>query len=345
MSRCKKIFPLIFICILCFFSPLGSVIAENTANESDAQINAYITKAGELPLIDTSNWTGINLTIEDTIGMNWSLFKDNFFNDSRPIYKLYNLFVWSLLFNKKLGVPIQNYLGYCSLRFKVDTSSEETQGWFTRITPNTITNTTTGKKHDIELEVKIKDAPVSNSIILRLNCTRYDAAGLFYGTTFIDIPLKANPEEFIAIEINTNKTYAVPNEKVTLRAFFTNNGFYKDTFFFILDAPSELVTNMNDQVVVLESGERRNITFNVLAPDDIIDFGTPYLISLSAYSSSNEFIHPIGSYTVIVRGVHGNHLTFLIMMTTILAAISLYVVHHRIHKSHSKKNNDDVKKH
>lgn len=312
------------------------LIAENTIEESTAEINAYIEKAGELPVIGTTIWTGINLTIQDTIGMNWTQFQRDFFNDDEPIMKLFNLILWSLMFNKRLPVPIQNYLGYTSLHIEIDTPSNHTNGWFTRITPNTITNTTTGKTHTVLLELKIDAAPVTNAITLRLNCSRYDTVGMYYGSSYIDIPLKANPEEFIAMKIDNNIINANPNKKVTLKAQVTNKGFYKETFFFILNNSKEVITNMNDQVLVLESGETKTISFNVLTPDKLIDLGTPYLISLSTYSSSKKIIHPIGSYTVIVKGVQGNHLFFLAVIPIILLLLVIYILYWKILKTRSK---------
>jgi len=336
MKQCKKMLILLFICSLYLILLWQPLIAESTIEESNAEINAYIEKAGELPVIGTSSWTGINLTIQDTIGMNWTQFQRDFFNDSKPIMKLYFLITWSLLFNKQLPVPIQNYLGYTSLHIEVDTPSNHTNGWFTRITPNTITNTTTGKTHTVLLELKIDAAPVTNTITLRLNCSRYDTVGMYYGSSYIDIPLKANPEEFIAMKIDNSTIYSTPHEEVLLQAQLTNKGFYKETFFFILNSSEEVVTNMNDQVLVLESGETKTISFNVLTPDELIDLGTPYLISLSAYSSSNKIIYPIGSYTVIVRGAQVTHLLFLVVLPIILFLVVVFIFYSKILKKRSK---------
>jgi hypothetical protein len=321
----SKIFITIAFLILVIM-PLKST-AQQEIVLGEAEINAYIEQSGELPSIKVNQWSTINITILDTFGMNWSRFQDRFFNWSKPLNVWFNTLTWNILFGKKLDRPLESFLGFTTLRFTYDVLSKESNGWKVKITPNTIGNTTTGKKHFINLEVMVDKAPVDYSAIIRINCTRLDTYGVDYGYSLIDIPLKAEPTNFISMNVNKAVGYSRLHDIKKFTIDLTNKGYYKDTFFVNLTYPEELFCNVDNQILTLDSGESKTLIFNVLTPDKIIDLGTPYLIKVYVHSIGNDESKLIGSYTIITNGIYFNPLISSALVVIFSIVITSYLIH------------------
>ena len=114
----------IFMVILISSFPLYSLSADEI-ELGDAEINAYIKQSGWLPSIKVSNWTSINVTIDDTFSMNWSLFQIKFFNENQPFFNYLNRLVWNFLF-RKLPVPVQTRV-YCKVQSPLHFSMKPTK--------------------------------------------------------------------------------------------------------------------------------------------------------------------------------------------------------------------------
>jgi len=318
----RKIFLTSVIIVIFFFNTqFKSLLAE------DAEINAYIERSGELPSIKVNKWIPIKIIITDSIGMNWTLFKEKFFNESKPLWYIFYFTLWDVMFSKKLGVPVKSYLGYTSLRFTPKIISPNPEGWYAKITPNSIGNTTTGITNNITLELKIDEAPIDYSVIVRINCSRYDTFGKLYGASYIDIPVKAHPNYFIKMELPKNKGYSGLNKITNFQIKLTNKGFYKDTFFFDFNHSNEIIINADNQVLVLESGETKTINIKVLSPEKIIDFGTPYVINVSTHSIGDSSSKLIGSFVLITKGIHISPLVSIIALTIIILLISVIIIY------------------
>lgn len=292
----------------------------------DAEINAYVKKEGELPSIQVNQWSTINISILDTFAMNWSLFQEKFFNYSKPLGLWVNTFSWNFLFGRNLDRPLNSFLGYTSLRFTSEILSKNSSGWKVKITPNSIGNTTTGKKHFINLEVMVDEAPVNYSVIVRINCTRLDTYGVDYGYSYIDIPLKAEPTDFVAMKLDKEVGHAGLHTINTFTINLTNKGYYKNTFFAHIKSSDDLFCTVDNQVLTLKSNEQRTLKINVLTPDKIIDFGTPYPIDVYIQSASNNSSRLIGSYTLITRGIHLSPILSLIILSISITSLLVYII-------------------
>jgi hypothetical protein len=291
----------------------------------EAEINAFIEKSGELPSIKLNKWVPIKIIIKDSFGMNWTDFQERFFNFNLPVKYWFFSKLWDILFSKG-GRPVKSFLGYTSLRFTPEIISSNPEGWYARITPNSIGNTTTGIINNITLELKIDEAPIDYSIIVRINCSRYDTFGKFYGTSYINIPVKAQPNYFIKMELSKEKDYSGLNEIKHFQIKLTNKGFYKDTYFFYFDHSNEIICNVDNQVIVLEPRETKTVNMNVLSPVKIIDFGTPYVIDVYTSSIGDNSSKLIGSYVLITRGFHISPLVVIIAIPILIFLIIVVVV-------------------
>lgn len=313
-----------FIILICL--PLNSVVAEES-ELGDAEINAYIEQEGNLPSIRVNQWSTINISIVDTFGMNWSLFQENFFNWENPLTLWFNSLIWKFMFEKNLDRPLDSFLGFTSFRFTSEVITENPTGWKVKITPNAIANTTTAKNHFINLEIKVDYAPVDYSVIIRINCTRLDTYGVDYGYSFIDIPLKAEPAEFIAMRLEEDVGYAGLNTIKKFTIDLTNKGYYKNTFFTNVTSPDNLFCTVDNQILTLDSGENKTLTINALTPDKIFDFGTPHTIDVYAHSLGNNTNTLIGSYTLITKGIYVSPLISLILFSLCIIAIISFMIY------------------
>ena len=335
MKKNYMLVTLIFVLILISNAPLDPLFAEET-ELSDAEINAYIKQSGRLPSIKVANWTSINVAIEDTFAMNWSSFQINFFNESKPIQKYFNIFVWNIMFRKR-DAPVQSFLGYTSLRFKPMIISENPKGWYVRVTPSTIVNTTTGKKHTITIDAQVDDSVVDYSVIIRLNCSRIDTLGNDYGFSFIDIPVKVLPANFLRMNIRDTVKKIVLNEVTKINISITNEGYYKDIFHFIINESNDIIARIDNQALVLESGETKTIALNVLSPERFIDFGTPSSIDIYAFSESDTNLIHVGSIKIVTQGLFFSPLHIIILSILSIILILLGAIRYYIRFSKNKK--------
>lgn len=321
---------LILMLMIFFGYPVNNLLADEIELD-DAEINAYIERSGALPSIKVDKWSSINITIIDVFSMNWTLFQKRFFNWSNPLKYIFNMATWNFLFGRNLDRPLNSYLGYTSLSFSPEVVSSNPKGWYVKINPNLIVNTTTGKKSYINLYIKIDEAPVDYSVIIRINCTRLDTFGLPYGYSYINIPVKAHPAHYITMELDEKIGYAGLNNLTNFQINLTNKGYYKDTFFFNLNYSKDIICNVDNQALVLESGEIKPITISILTPEKIIDFGTPYTINISTYSIGDTSNKLIGTYTLITQGIYFSKL-FIIILYPIIITIFLILIYLKLKK-------------
>jgi hypothetical protein len=322
MNKAYMLIKLIIVLIL-FSSISYSALSADEIDLYDAEINAYIQQSGGLPSIKLSNWTSINVSIDDTFSMNWTYFQEEFFNDNEPIKKAINKWWWNKIF-KNLDAPVQSFLGYTSLKFKPIILSENPKGWHVRIIPSTIVNTTTGKKHTITIETQVDDSVVDYSAIIRVNCTRIDTLGNEYGYSYIDIPVKVLPSNYLKSNVKDTVRKMGLNNISKIKISITNEGYYKDIFHFVVNESGEIDAKIDNQILVLEAGETKTIVLNVLSPERFIDFGTPSFIDIFAYSDSDKNLIQVGSINIITQGVFISPLYIIIL--SIFAIIFILII-------------------
>ena len=202
MKKLKNLIISIVLFSATILSCLQVPAQEESDESAEAEINAFVD--GEIPSIRVTEWTPVNFTIVDRCGINWSMFKQKFFNTETLRNKSKNVcnrFLWS---TKIYGFPqpIQMFLGYTSLRLEPEIIQGDPRGWFLRVNRSTIANTTTGFVHKIMLEAKTDDSAVDYAVVIGIKCTRYDTFGGTFGEkdapmSYIHIPVKASPLNYV----------------------------------------------------------------------------------------------------------------------------------------------------
>ena len=99
----------------------------------------------------------------------------------------------------------------------------------------------------------------------------------------------------------------------------------------------ELFCTVDNQVLTLKSGENKTLTINVLTPDKIFDFGTPYPIDVYVHSIGNNTNKLIGSYTLITKGIYFNPLFSLILFAIFIVSIISFLIYIVIKRKRCKK--------
>ncbi|HDM67197.1 MAG TPA: hypothetical protein ENG62_02290, partial [Thermoplasmatales archaeon] len=282
-----------------------------------AEINARVE--GSIPSIKLTEWTPIDILIEDTFFINWSKL-----SKIRPEW--YLKMFWPL--NPFVPQPAQRYLGYTSLRLEAEIVDGDTRGWHVRVNPTVITETTAGMKHHVTLEVQTDDSAISSSIIAAIKCTRIDVLGGELGTTYIYIPVKAAPTNFIRMKtIGDTTKHAGLKTMVYFTLDVVNEGYYKDVFQFEAETENGLLGLFNEQAVVIKPGETKRVTLGILTPEKLFDTGTVNKINVYVRSSGNETRTLIGSLTVITEGFYISPLFGLIAGIIILLALFSFFIY------------------
>ncbi len=296
------------VILLCYFLilsiPLNVVASSNDKWHWDetAEINAWIN--GEISSIKLTEWTPINITILDDFFLNWDEIRE-----FRPEWYL-KLF-WPL--NPFLPQPIQRFLGYTSLKLEAEIVDGNPTGWHVKVEPTTIVKTTSGMKHQVTLEVQTDDSAIDSSVIAAIKCTRIDALGGELGTTYIYVPVKAAPTNFIRMKtIGETTKYAGLKTMVYFTLDVVNEGYYKDVFQFEIDAENGLLGLFNEQAIVIKPGETKRVTLGILTPEKLFDIGTANKIDVYVKSSGNSTRTHIGTLTVITQGFYITPLVWIV---------------------------------
>lgn len=270
-----------------------SVDAQETAEES-AEINARID--GEIPSILVTKWTPIKLVINDAFGIDWDRL-------SNLLPEWYMRLIWPL--NPMFPQPVQRFLGYTSLRFEPEIVEGNPNGWFVRVNPSAVQQTNPGDNHSITLEVQVDDSAVDASVIVGIKCTRMDTLGGEIGSTYIYVPVKAAPTNFVKMKAaEDTMKHAGLKSMVYFSLDITNEGYYKDVFQFELEEENGLKGLFEEQAIVMEPGETKRVTLGILTPEKFFDPGTPSTIEVYVRSSGNATRTLVGTLTVITQGVY-----------------------------------------
>ncbi len=228
----------------------------------------------ELPGIK-KNWTKIDLVVNDAFGLPWDLLKDKY----RPIVMQT---WWRILYQ----IPdIERYLGYTSLVFEVDESSLP-RGWSVKFEPSTISETTTYRTHRISVYMQINELASVYNPTIKIKCIRYDTLGGYYGTTYINLPVKAASLNYAFLEAKETTKKAPPKSIVKFPIEIRNSGEYVGTYKFDIDDMDGTLSLISEQGLILQPGEKRTVELSVLTPERFYDMGTNRQIKVK--------IHPVG---------------------------------------------------
>ena len=314
--RLKRYTPVLIICVLLLTAvlPFCSVQAQEETDELSAEINAAII--GDIPSVKITEWTPINISIEDAFGIDWDRLKDLI-----PEWRMRLLWPFIPAFPQ----PVQRFLGYTSLRLEPDIVEGNPKGWYVRVNPSAIPETNPGYVHPVTLEVRTDDSAIDYSVVVGIKCTRIDTLGGEIGESTIYVPVKASPTNFVEMRADrTTKTVGLKS-MVYFTLDIVNNGYYKDVFQFELDAENGLMGLFQEQAIVLNPGETQRVTLGILTPETFFDPGTPNKVDVYVYSTGDSARTLVGSLVVYTQGFYISPLVGIILVPIIVVVILIYL--------------------
>ncbi|HDM67108.1 MAG TPA: hypothetical protein ENG62_01820, partial [Thermoplasmatales archaeon] len=283
--------------------------------EEPAEVNMYVD--GDIPSIQVSNWTNINLVIVDRTGINWTYFQ--------------KAFSWQVKYLWPVVHPEwRRFLGYTSLKVEAEVVEGDPNGWHLRFNRSTITGTTTSFKHRLQLQAMIDDSAIDYSVVVGIKCTRYDVYGAEMGSSYLYLPLKASPLSNIHMSISSVEKTAPPKSISTFTFSVVNKGDYEEMIGFNIKTDREdLIAILDTQTIVIDPKEAKQVTLRVLTPPILMDFGTPHKIEIYAYPINEKGEETlIGSVTVVTEGFYISPLIWIIGLPLVFLGIIGYLSLH-----------------
>lgn len=320
LKKYIKNIPIILILIIFMFST-NIVLSQKEPDES-AEIIAYINDADvEIPSIEISNWTKINITVVDAYGINWSKLQ------ATPYLKFLTTYVWPIIHQK--WKPL---LGYSSLRFKSEIIEGNPKGWYTKISPTTISKAEPKKRYNLTLEIKTDDLLVDYAVIIGINSTRLNIYGEYSGSSDIIIPVKASPLKNIKMVTSKTKIETTPLSYVHFNLSLKNYGYYEEIYKLEIETENDLAVSASKQIFVLNPGDTEDIKIEVLTPEKIIDIGTASRIKIYATSSESNTPVLVGTLIIYTKGVFIPPFYLFIFFVLTLIILITYLLFIKIRK-------------
>lgn len=311
----KRITLIIILFILSVSLLVNCVYAQEEQEEvsDSAEVNAFIR--GDIPSIK-GNWTTIELTVIDAFGIDWDTL-------SNTIPEWYMRIIWR--FNPAFPQPISRFLGYTGLRFEPEIIQGSNRGWYVRILNNEIGATNPGDIHNINIEARTDDSAIDNAVVIGVKTIRLDTYGDPIGESILKIPVKASPLNFIDMQTPVKQKQTGPRSTVSFDLDIRNEGYYKDVFKFDIRAEGDFTALMNKQSLILESGETRPVTLQILTPEILFDPGTPNKIDIYVYSQGDPNKEFVGSVVVVTQGVYISPLVGIILAPILIVILLVFL--------------------
>ncbi len=324
-----KIYKTVIISLILLFTLFYSCLSVQAQEEEEwsAEVNAYIK--GDIPSIKVTEWTPINITLNDAFGIDWEFLSQNLLRVPSAIFGdqvniIYMNVVWSI--SPLMPSYVQNFLGYTKIELEPEIIEGNPKGWYLKVTPNYIPEANPGRNYSITLEARVDDSAIDYSVIAGIKCTRIDTKGGEIGTSYVYVPIKASPTNYVKMSaIETRKT-AGPKSMVYFTFDITNEGYYRDVFQFDLEEENGLLALTNEQAITLNPGETRSITLGVLTPEKFWDPGTPNKIDVNVYSIGDPSLTLVGSLVVYTEGFYISPLVLMILTPIIIILGVIYLL-------------------
>ena len=309
--------------LLVFSSSIFSQIVSGQEEQQTAEIALRIDDA-EIPNI-AKNWTAINLAVDDNFGLDWNAFKD--------LPKIFTHVLWRVMF----GIPdIERYLGYTSILFEPDEDSVP-EGWFVKIEPSTISETTANMSHKITMYAQVNELAAKYNPTIRIKCMRFDVLGDLYGITYATIPLKAVSLNYAFVNALESSKKAAPKTLVYFPIEVINQGEYLDTYNFEIKDNDRTYSLISHQALVLNPGEKKTVELGVLTPELFFDAGTPRRIDIIVYPVGSPSEKFETSVIVITEGFYISPLVGLILVPIIIFLIIIYFIFFHLKQKRERK--------
>ncbi|MFH1012991.1 MAG: hypothetical protein V1769_00585 [Thermoplasmatota archaeon] len=340
----KRFIVIFILCSILISDPVRSFGSNENQddNSGPAEVNLLIMDK-DIQSIHVGEWTPINLTLHDLIGIDYDTLKNR---------KIFNIIPLTELW--KITKPKwRHLLGYTSLKINLTVIYGIPQGWYFKLEPtSSFPSTYKYKQHPCVLYARIDDSAVDYNIVLGINCTRYDLFNEPCGESILELPLKAQPNIFLNVtNINLIRN-STPKSIVKIHYTVTNQGYYKETISFKVNCSDNLTAHCHTPVAVLYPEEQTDLQISVLIPETFFDFGTAYNISVYGIRQKDGTEISIGTFTIIRQGIYLSQLFLIQLMVCFIILFTVYIII-RIHRNkkelHSpgisiEKSNDKRKK-
>ena len=306
-------------CIVLLLMLSCSCLAQSKKIQQDVETTAEISASIDDAVIPgiQKNWTAINLTVMDNFGINWTLILE--LSKQFP----YNLY-WKNWFFQTYWVYVyrvpKGLLGYTAIKFV----PEYPTGWAVKVIPSAVNGTTSGMQHKITVYAEVNELASNYSPLIRIKCIRYDAMGAEYGSSYINLPLKAVQLNFAYVQPTEPTKKAPPHSVVSFPIQVTNKGEYRNTFQFNVTGQSGTYGLVAQQSLTLDPGEMRTVQLMVSTPEVFYDIGTPRRIDVSVYPLGNPSQKFDLSVIVITEGFYITPLITIPLAIIIILVIIIY---------------------
>lgn len=315
----------LFISMLCI--SLFLILSESSLVQSKKAQEAIPNTAEISVTIDDviipgiqKNWTAINLTVIDNYGLNWTAIKALQKDPKHPLYKILFSDFWTQTWWVYVYKIPKGILGYTSILLK----PEYPEGWAVKVNPSAFNTTTAGMRHPITVYAQVNELASDYSPLIKIKVIRFDTFGAEYGTSYINLPLKAIGLNFAYMNAIEPTKKASPRSVVSFPIEVTNEGEYRNTYQF--DVTGELGTYglVTQQSLTLDRGEMRTVRVQVMTPEVFYDVGTPRKVDISIYPLGNPGGKSTLSVIVITEGFYISPLITFILGIIIILALIIY---------------------
>jgi len=310
------------LCISLFLLLSGSAFVQSKETQEEVVTSAEISATIDdfiIPGIQ-KNWTAIHLTVIDNYGLNWTEIKEMQKDPKHPLYKIIFSDFWTQTWWVYVYRIPKGILGYTSILLK----PEYPEGWAVKVIPSAFNTTTAGMRHPVTVYAQVNELASDYNPLIKIRVIRYDTFGAEYGSSYINLPLKAVSLNYAYIDAIEPTKKAPPRSLVNFPIEVTNKGEYRNTFQFNITGESGIYGLVAQQSLTLDSGETRIIQLQVITPEVFYDYGTPRKVDISIYPLGNPSGKISASVIVITEGLYISPLISFTIGIIIVLALLIY---------------------
>ncbi|MBS3778428.1 MAG: hypothetical protein KGY50_03950, partial [Candidatus Thermoplasmatota archaeon] len=290
------------------------VSSQDESTEASAEVVAQLDEpSNKVPAIRVTDYTAINISVRDAFGIPWEQLSTNM-----PILARY---IWPII-----HPSWKPFLGFSSLAFETEIIQGDGRGWFHKVEPSAIANADQGRNYNLTLYVKTDDISVDYAVVVGIKVIRKDTSGNEMGVSYIYVPVKSSQLNNVKMSITDTSKEAAPKSYINYEATISNLGYYRGMFELKFEHDENLTVSTENKIIVLESGETKNVNIQVLTEEKLFDIGTPYEIKISAVSSGDPNPIHVGTIRVISKGMYISPLILIIAIPIIISLLIVFIV-------------------
>jgi hypothetical protein len=307
--------------------------------DSNLGAETAILLTGDIPIILTDQDNILELQFQDRMGVNWTNLQqytilptlhgilELFGNEIEPteLAKMRAFFITRFLWPVILHREWAPFLGYSKIIFDAEIVGNHS-GWSASVSPRTIGQSTNGTKALLSLNVQVTDLASENTAIVRISATRYNKDNSLYGTSYYEIPVRSDRLDYIDIKPLDPVKEVPPDSFVYYQIEITNKGYFTDTFLITTQSDSSIKAQFNEQSLVLNPGETRIITLQVMTDDIFFDPGTTRTINITSQSLKFPEKTFYAQVQVITKGFYLSPLLIFYIVLILIILILIYFI-------------------